>query len=400
MKKYVYSTFLFFILTALTGIWMRVYQLSPMAWIDYDHILHAHSHVALLGWIFIGVFIIFLTLYKKTGAKKQAFIILLALFISSLLMFFAFLYQGYGLYSIALSTIHIFVEYWAGIFIVKHLKKQRMPKSAKCFIIGGVIALFISSIGPYALAIISATGGKNLVWYDMSVYFYLHFQYNGWLTLMLIGLFIAILAERKIAMNESLLRHAFWTYFIAIFPGYLLSALWADLGITVQVIATIGIIGQSIGVVLVILAFKDAFIQARTEFSGLTWWMLLLTFALLLIKSTMELGMIHPGLAELVNTTRSVIIGYLHLTLLGFISMFILVQYQMQGIAKVDRYCIYSFIIFFTGFVLNEMLLFLDALGQWTKFFTIPHFNEGLLLASILLGTGVAMLTFTVSPHD
>lgn len=400
MKKYVYSTFLFFILTALTGIWMRVYQLSPMAWIDYDHILHAHSHVALLGWIFIGVFITFLTLYKKTGAKKQAFIILLALFISSLLMFFAFLYQGYGLYSIALSTIHIFVEYWAGIFIVKHLKKQRMPKSAKCFIIGGVIALFISSIGPYALAIISATGGKNLVWYDMSVYFYLHFQYNGWLTLMLIGLFIAILAERKIAMNESLLRHAFWTYFIAIFPGYLLSALWADLGITVQVIATIGIIGQSIGVVLVILAFKDAFIQARTEFSGLTWWMLLLTFALLLIKSTMELGMIHPGLAELVNTTRSVIIGYLHLTLLGFISMFILVQYQMQGIAKVDRYCIYSFIIFFTGFVLNEMLLFLDALGQWTKFFTIPHFNEGLLLASILLGTGVVMLTFTVSPHD
>lgn len=400
MKKYVYSTFLFFILTALTGIWMRVYQLSPMAWIDYDHILHAHSHVALLGWIFIGVFIIFLTLYKKTGAKKQAFIILLALFISSLLMFFAFLYQGYGLYSIALSTIHIFVEYWAGIFIVKHLKKQRMPKSAKCFIIGGVIALFISSIGPYALAIISATGGKNLVWYDMSVYFYLHFQYNGWLTLMLIGLFIAILAERKIAMNESLLRHAFWTYFIAIFPGYLLSALWADLGITVQVIATIGIIGQSIGVVLVILAFKDAFIQARTEFSGLTWWMLLLTFALLLIKSTMELGMIHPGLAELVNTTRSVIVGYLHLTLLGFISMFILVQYQMQGIAKVDRYCIYSFIIFFTGFVLNEMLLFLDALGQWTKFFTIPHFNEGLLLASILLGTGVVMLTFTVSPHD
>lgn len=380
---------------------MRAYQLSPMTWIDYDHILHAHSHVALLGWIFIGVFIIFLTLsWKKIEARKQASIILLALFTSSLLMFFAFLHQGYGLFSIALSTIHIFVEYWAGIFIVKHLKKQRMPKSAKWFIIGGVIALFISSIGPYALAIISATGGKDLVWYDMSVYFYLHFQYNGWLTLMLIGLFIAILAERKIDMNESLLRNAFWTYFIAIFPGYFLSALWADLGLTVQVIATIGIIGQWIGVVLVILAFKDAFKQARTEFSGLTWWMLLLTFALLLTKSTMELGMIHPGLAELVNTTRSVIIGYLHLTLLGFISIFILVQYQMQGITKVNRYYTYSFTIFFSGFLLNELLLFLDALGQWTSLFTILYFNEGLLLASILLGTGVVMLTFTVSPHD
>ena len=117
MKKYVYATFIFFILTALTGIWMRAYLLSPTTWIDYDHILHAHSHLAMLGWIFIAAFIVFLTLYwKKLSSRKHAFVILAALFISSLLMFLAFLYQGYGGFSIALSTIHIWVEYWAGIY--------------------------------------------------------------------------------------------------------------------------------------------------------------------------------------------------------------------------------------------------------------------------------------------
>lgn len=399
MKKYVYATFLFFILTALTGIWMRAYLLSPTPWIDYDHILHAHSHLALLGWIFIGAFIIFLSLYwEKIESRKHALVILAALVISSLLMFFAFLYQGYGVFSIALSTIHIWLEYWAGIFILRQLKKQVVPKSAKLFMIGGVIALFISSIGPYALAVISATGNKELPIFDMAVYFYLHFQYNGWLTMFLIGLFIIILSNRTLRMKESLARLAFWIYFIVLFPSYLLSVLWADLGFVVELIAAISIIGQWISVIVLLVSLKDSFKQMKSTVSKLTWMTVLLTFILLFIKSTLELGMIHPGLADMVNTTRSVIIGYLHLTLLGFISIFILVQYQLQGLTMMNRFYRMSFSIFFAGFVLNEILLFLQALGEWTNFYKIPFYGEGLLIAAVLLGIGVIMMSFTVSP--
>jgi len=69
-------------------------------------------------------------------------------------MFAAFLYQAYGPFSIALSTLHIWVEYWAGIYLLKQLKKLAVPQSARLFVIGGLIALMISSIGPYALAVI------------------------------------------------------------------------------------------------------------------------------------------------------------------------------------------------------------------------------------------------------
>ncbi|MCF3942055.1 hypothetical protein [Oceanobacillus alkalisoli] len=115
------------------------------------------------------------------------------------------------------------------------------------------------------------------------------------------------------------------------------------------------------------------------------------------MKSTLKLGLVHSGLAELVNSTRSVIIGYLHLTLLGFISIFILLQYQMQGIIQANRLYSTGFGIFFAGFMVNELYLFLQAFVQWTGFFTLPFYGEGLLIAAILLGIGVILMSFTVS---
>lgn len=398
MKKYIHVSFLFFALTALSGMWMRIYQQTPVSWIAYENILHSHSHLALLGWLFIAAFLIFLTSFWKTIEKrKQAFAILFTLSFSSLLMFCAFLYQGYGIYSIAISTIHIFIEYWAAIFIIKHLNKQAILKAGRFFIIGALIALVLSSIGPFALGFISANGLKEQPLFEIAIYYYLHFQYNGWLTLFLIGLFSILLYKKRLPINEPLLQLAFWIYFSALFPSFLLSILWADLGTTVEIFAAFGSIAQWAAVILMLVSFKDTFILLKNQLPRTTWVMLIISFSLLFIKSTLELGLIHPELASLVNTTRSVIVGYLHLTLLGFLSILILAQYQIQGITSTSRLAVYSFTIFFIGFILNELLLFFQALAQWTNHFTIPCYANGLLLAAILLSTGVMLMWFTVS---
>jgi len=139
-------------------------------------------------------------------------------------MFLAFLYKGYGVFSIMMSSLHIFVEYWACAFIYSQLKKQKyLPQAAKLFFIGGLISLILSSIGPFSLGIISANGMKETPLFDMAIYFYLHFQYNGWLTLFLTGLFIMILRSIKLQPNTKLLKVGFWLYFMALFPGYFLS---------------------------------------------------------------------------------------------------------------------------------------------------------------------------------
>src|SRR5699024_6850581 len=140
-------------------------------------------------------------------------------------------YQGYGLYSIIISTIHIFIEYWAAIFIWQQLRKrEEFATTGRLFIKGSLVALVISSLGPFSLGFIAANGLNDLFLFDKKIYIYLHFQYNGEVFLVIIGLFIFILQLKGIRTQNWVLKTEFWIYFISHFPVYLLSLLWVDLG--------------------------------------------------------------------------------------------------------------------------------------------------------------------------
>lgn len=395
LRVFIHFTFLFFSLTALSGVWMRFFSISPNDLIPYTHVLHGHSHLAIIGWAFIGAFVVFLSLFwKRIKQKNQAIFILLSLCICSLSMFVAFLYQGYDVLSIIFATLHIFIEYWAAAFMYKLLKKEfAIPKSGKLFINSGLLVLLISSIGPYALGITSATGLKDTYYFDMAMYFYLHFQYNGWLTLFLIGLFIIIVHTKKIPIEGFLLKLGFWFYFLSLFPGYFLSILFIDLGRFIPVLATIGSIGQWVGILFILLSFKRIWGHLVQRYSKLTIGCLWIALMLLFFKSTAELGLILPTLADLVYETRSIVVGYLHLTLLGFVSIFIIAQYFMVNIMDPhSKFSSTGFIIFITGFALNEILLFSQGLTAWLKLSGVPFFTQGLLVASGLLLIGVITL--------
>lgn len=394
IQRYVHISFLFFIITALSGVWMRFSPFVTKHPIPYDHILHAHSHLAMLGWAFLGSFIIFLVIFRKSiDQKKQAAAICFTLFLVSTVMFLAFLYQGYGVFSIIMSTLHIFTEYWAAVFIYKQLKKQmNMPTSAYLFFIGSLFTLILSSIGPYALGFISANGWKESPFFDIAIYFYLHFQYNGWLTMFLIGLFIVILQSKKIQLKESVWKTGFWFYFLSLFPGFILSILWFEGLAFGPIFAFIGGIGQWIGVIIILILCYQARTALKGQIAKLTLFCLDMTCLFLFLKSTMELGLMIPSLEELVYETRHVIIGYLHLTLLGFISVFILTQYQLVGIYSKSTLHTIGFRVFFIGFAINELLLFLASLLDWTTQAVIPYLNEGLLIASILLACGILLI--------
>src|SRR5690625_865473 len=397
-KTFIHFTFIFFIITALSGLFMRITPFMQIFSIPYDNVLHAHSHVAILGWAFFGSFLILLVLlWSDIKNKLHSIFLTTTLFIVSLLMFIAFLIQGYGLFSIILSTIHIFIEYWAIIFIYQQLKiNKRILTIVALIIKASLIALLISSIGPFTLAYISANNLQDTILFDMAIYFYLHFQYNGWLTLFLMGTFLFILQNMKVKLYVPLLKHGFWIYFLSLFPWYLLSILWVDLGIYGHIFATIGSVGQWIGILLMIMGILKIWFPLKANLPKLLTICLSITFILLFLKSTMELGLIFPSLATLVYATRSIIIGYLHFTLLGFVSLFILSQYQMIHIIDTTKKIVYvGFLIFFTGFILNELLLFTMGLTTWLQLSSPPLYFEGLLIASVLLTIGVGILWYS-----
>src|SRR5699024_12757302 len=78
------------------------------------------SHTAILGWAFLGVLSVMLALFwTRIKRRKQAIALISSLFIVSLVMFFAFMSQGYDVFSIITSTLHIFLVYWGAIFIYR-----------------------------------------------------------------------------------------------------------------------------------------------------------------------------------------------------------------------------------------------------------------------------------------
>lgn len=403
MRKFMHFAFFMLLLVALSGVFMRTYPFLAQPQIPYDNVLHAHSHLGLLGWEFLAVFIIFLAIFwKNILHQREAITICVFLVVVSLLMFLAFLLQGYSLFSIILSTLHIFVEYWAALFIYRQMKevKTKYP-IATLYMYGALLALVISSIGPYALAFISANGWTEYAIFEIAVYFYLHFQYNGWLTLFLFGVFLIILQTKNIFINRKLFQLGFWIYSLFLFPSFLLSVLWVEeFGTTVHIVGALGGVGQWAAIITILYASHQAMADWRKYFSALPRFVLSLTFFLLFVKSTMELGLISPSLATLVYETRSIIIGYLHLTLLGFITVFLFAQLWLIDYLAINIKAVISFTIFLIGFGLNELLLFLQGLWSWLDRGMIPFYIEGLLIAAILLTIGVITLWFSLKQKE
>lgn len=395
LKSLTHFPFLFFGLTAITGVWMRFFIISGKEFIPYNHLLHGHSHMAILGWTFLAVFILFINMnWDEIIYKGQAITIVFSTVFVTIIMFFAFLYEGYALYSIIFSTLHIGIEYWVIMFIFISLKTiSTIPKIAQHFIKGSLFMLFISTLGPFSLGAIAAQGLRDSVLFDIAIYFYLHFQYNGWLYLFLIGMFIALLKKKGITLRTSFLQTSFWIYIISLFPGFFLSILWVDVGFIGIVFAVVGAIGQLLGVIIICIALFQVRSQFQQIFSRRMNRTYCFIFALLMSKSVMELGLLHLPFALLVYDSRSVVIGYLHLMFLGFISIFILTLFQnMQLLQESSTWVQKGMSIFLAGFLLNEFVLFLSGYLTWTIGKTVWFHHELLFVASILLLCSIGIL--------
>ncbi|HLS67059.1 MAG TPA: hypothetical protein VK029_08720 [Pseudogracilibacillus sp.] len=387
--------FIFLLLTGLSGIWLRLYSLfTDVHLLPYDHILHAHSHIAVLGWCFLATVLIYChMIWDELERKKEAIALASTTFVVSILMFIAFLYEGYALYSIILSSVHIFVEYWAIIFIIKTMKgRSNVPHIVKLFMYGALASLFISSIGPWSLGVIGARGLKESPLFDMAIYFYLHFQYNGWLFFFLIGLFLFFIHQRGALRKEITFQLGFILTFIALFPAYVLSILWYDVGTVGIILAVIGAIGQLSGTLIIVVQLFVNLKQTTTHNSRPLQLLLLAVFGLLIAKSVMELGLLYVPFAQLIYETRAVVIGYLHLTFLGFITLAIFSLFLLTNMLPESKKVLSGLLIFVIGFLLNESTLFLSSFLQWIHVPNIVIENELLLIASIILTTGVCLL--------
>ena len=106
------------------------------------------------------------------------------------------------------------------------------------------------------------------------------------------------------------------------------------------------------------------------------------------IKLILQSGSIHPELSHLSYGFRPIIIGYLHLVLLGVTSIFIIGYIVSFELIKINKSLISGIYIFVAGVIINELLLMVQGVAALT-YTSIPHINGLLLAAAGILFSGI-----------
>lgn len=364
---------------ALLGTYLRFYPLLP-SWANYKFILHTHSHTALIGWVYLFLGGLIVDRYCDNSDKK-IYKIIYRLGIASILgMLFRFPFQGYALWSIVFSTLFLFVSY-AFIYWVFQSKNAFAKKSISFkFIKSSLIYLAISSIGPWALGIIMAIGGKDTIWYQLSVYFYLHFQYNGWMLFGLFGLFYALLESWGVSLNTSRVKKVYRLLQAGVILSFFSNVLWTQPPLYVHIVTGIS------GLLLLWSLWHpyQAIKHFRTKLNSKDRFLLVIIITLLILKSIALLSLSIPSLSKVLHQHRDLIIAFIHMNFIGIVSLCLFwIAYRM-GCLSISKTALGFFLI---GFITTELVLVIRSAQLFTFDFTLL-----LSLGSSAITLGVGLL--------
>lgn len=400
--KWIRICFFNLLIVALIGALLRYKIAFYLPLLDQKHLLHSHSHFAFNGWITL---ILMVLIFEVIGRDRSSNfihkyrVLLLLQLISAYGMLISFAVQGYGLYSISFSTLSIFVSYVFTLIVWKQTKPTKESIIAFKWLRAAVIWNVVSSLGAFALAYMMATKTIHQNWYLIAVYFFLHFQYNGWFLFACIGL--AFKQLQHIVSYQTAIT-IFRLLLLACLPAYFLSVLWINMPEWLYVFVIIAAILQLVALFFFFKEFKRIKKYFITLGSVLANRFLMVAFLAFCIKIILQLGSTIPFLSKLAFGFRPIVIGYLHLVLLSVITFFIFayVFYHFkQSISTTAKFGSY---LFAGGVIANEMILLIQGVGA-IEYTAIPHSNEILFIVSIFMVFGLMLLnsnTFNYSKKE
>lgn len=389
MQKKFSIPFFFLFVAACIGLLLRWHFIIPISWLKYPYWLHAHSHIMFLGWVFNVLFLAFVWSYNLSLRYHKLFILMQILLAGMLV---SFPLQGYGVISIILSTLHTFSGWVFSFWLFKDFRQNDNAMS-KWFAKSSLIFFIVSSLGPFALGPLMASGLAQSKWYYFAVYYYLHFQYNGVFILGLLSLLFQLLEEKSIPLIFLQAKKSGILLFISLFPTYFLSTLWADPGIVFNLIGLAGAILQLIALYYFLRTIRGIGISVSRPVK------LLMKISLIgfVIKTFLQLISAHPVIAQLASDVRSFTIAYLHLVLIGVITFFLLAWYLEKGIIKVKSST--DIVLLIIGFIGSELVMIESGMPRWLN----PSVNAILLFffsVLIVLGIGLLAYKLILSRHD
>lgn len=392
-KKWLQAAIINFLIAASIGALLRFAFVMEVPGIKYKNFLHAHSHIAMLGWVYMALYALLIHYFLPT--EKQERVIYQRLFwltqLSVLGMAISFPIQGYGAVSISFSTLHILCSYgfvrlfWRDMGPEKAIS-SRWVKMALLFMV-------LSTIGVWAMGPIMVSGFRGSQWYYMAVQFYLHFQFNGWFIFAILAIFFRLMENRSVIFPPQLMKRFFLFLLISCLLTYALAVAWSQPMLIVFIINGVGVTLQLVALFYGIKLLRTQQGQLLMPFTRLESLLVRIAASSFALKIIIQAFVVLPFVAEAAYTIRNYVVGFIHLLLLGAVSSFLLaVAFREQLLSSErpsTRIGVFSLVL---GFVLSECLLFLQGTMLWWGKGFLPQYYELLFGCSLLLPLGLLLM--------
>lgn len=371
---------------------MRLAPFSSIL-INYQHLLHAHSHVAFQGWIYTALFLLITKLYLSNQQiinGKYLLQLKLTLFVILGIMF-SFFFQGYGLFSILFSSLFQLLNYWFVFRFLRDIKKNdqiiKHSFSLK-FIKVSLWMMLLSTSGPWAVGILSANGLGGSEYFNAALYFFLHFQYNGWFSFAVLGIFFFLLEQKNISLQNKHLNLFYLLFTAAVIPSYSLSLLGMSFR---SYFIAFGYISGAMQLFALYYLFK--FLMANFQlikriFNAWIFSLLKIVFIAFSIKILLQIASVFPFLESFAFSNRYFIISYIHLVMIGFLSLLLIaIISQLRWINTSLFANKFGIALLAIGFIASEIILLLLGFGN------LANTNQTLILMfSLMMTTGISLL--------
>jgi hypothetical protein len=385
LKNWLKLSLLSLLWVGMLGILMRYKIIFELPIFDQKHLQHAHSHFAFSGWISqtLMVFMIwFLHNQNITQNAKSYKTILTVNLVLAYGMLGSFMLFGYNWLSIFFSTASIFTSFaFSYLFYFDTQKLQNKTISTKWFN-AALLFNIISSLGTFVLAYMMATKHLHQHLYLAAVYWYLHFQYNGWFFFACIGL---LLHEVKIIPQDDKHQNIlFWLFFISCFPAYMLSILWINLPIVLFIITALAAFIQVFAWAKFIIHFKKYFSAIKQKTHKHISLIIILLCLSISVKFLLQLGSNIPSVSKLAFGFRPIVIAYLHLVLLAIISVFLVYYMHLKGLFDNVKNAVRFTLLLILGIYLNELVLGLQGIASFA-YILVPFAQQILLLIAVFM---------------
>ncbi len=393
-KHWIFICFINFFIASLMGLLLRWMYVAPIQGVNFQFLMHGHSHVAMLGWVYLMLYsLIFHFFVPKETQEKPIYNRLFWLTELAVVgMMIDFPAQGYAFVSILFSTLHIFCSYYFCHLIWKDAKPTTFPE--KRMLRTALFFMVFSTLGVWCLGPAVGLLGKASAFYQIAIQFFLHFQFNGWFLFAVLALFFK---QAKLNIDENKF-HLFYNLFvIGTVLTLALPVSWSLSNPIFYWINAVGVVIQLFSAVLFIQLIHPQFQSFFIPLSSLEKTVYRFAFFSLALKVIIQLVVLVPELAQVSHQIRNFVIGYIHLTMLGIITGFLFgFAFQNNFINSKNGIQKWGTILFLLGFVATEILLFLQGIWLFLNNGSFPNYYQNLFLSSIFLPMGLLMLTIGI----